>query len=103
MSRLALTVAEFMGTARVYWVRDGETAAIHVRMATGKGAGSKTVRRASMYAGEIAKDAGCGDAKSGAFVSGDGRGRVEAVGVAEVPWSPDAELRLSSLGCVEAK
>lgn len=91
--------------AKVCWMRDGGGQGISVlailpemthRAVDGERS-KKLAARAERLAAEEAERVGTVTSR-GVFMGGNGNGEVTATGVAEMPWSPEIERRLSLSG-----
>lgn len=105
MKQMMSGFAHVMSGAKVCWMKDDDNKSMSVlaiipESATKISDGNRSIRladRAKRMAFKEAKRVGR-IMSVGVFMGGNGDGSVSATGIAEIPWSKDAETRLVSSG-----
>jgi hypothetical protein len=98
-------IAYGISGTKVCWVRDGSAVSIMAilpesnRMAN-REQSIRLAEKAERIAEREASRIGV-VIKTGAFMGGEGNGHIQATGVAEIPWAPDIEHKLSLVGIHE--
>jgi len=98
-------VVDSVSRRRVYWMKDesGEKVSVcaslseRAKAAEDDEFSKRLAARAEGLAREEARKLGA-DGKTGVLMGGDGKGNVTAIGIAEIPWTPQVEQKLNGLG-----